>query len=169
MATLGAAFQAHQRAVDALDEAVANYLGVNRTDLRCLDVLLQHGSASPGSLATAVGLTTGSVTTMLDRLEALGYVQRVPDPTDRRRVEVRPTEEAITAAARLYGPLVEEGQRDLARYTVADLELFVDFLERDRPRQEAHANRIRSLPLREQTERRSGTGARTRSTDNRGG
>src|SRR5688572_18033425 len=102
MAALGAAFQAHQRAVDALDEAAANHLGINRTDLRCLDVLLERGSASPGALADAVGLTTGSVTTMLDRLEALGYVQRSPDPGDRRRVEVRPTSAAIDAARRLY-------------------------------------------------------------------
>jgi DNA-binding MarR family transcriptional regulator len=148
IAELGAAFQAQQRAVDGLDEAVANYLGVNRTDLRCLDVLLAQGSATPGYLAAAVGLTTGSVTTMLDRLEGLGYLQRTPDPADRRRVEVRPTAEAINAAARLYGPLVQDGQRDLARYTMAELELFLDFLQRDRPRQEAHAERIRNLPRR---------------------
>ena len=151
MAALGAAFQAHQRAVDALDEAAANHLGINRTDLRCLDVLLERGRASPGALADAVGLTTGSVTTMLDRLEALGFVQRTPDPGDRRRVEVRPTSAAVDAAKRLYGPLVEEGQRDLARYSIADLELFIDFLDRDRPRQEAHASRIRSLPARAAT------------------
>lgn len=146
MATLGAAFRAHQRAVDALDEAAAAHLGVNRTDLRCLDVLLERGQASPGDLAAALGLTTGSVTTMLDRLEEMGYVRRTPDPADRRRVQVHPTPQATEAVARMYGPLVAEGMRGLGRYSVADLELFVDFLQRDRPLQEAHAARIRALP-----------------------
>ena len=76
----------YQRSVDAFDEAAAIYLGVNRTDMRCLDVLLEQGQATPGYLADALGLTTGSITAMLDRLEKLGYVERRPDPGDRRRI-----------------------------------------------------------------------------------
>lgn len=146
---LGTAARQHQRAVDALDEAVAAHLGVNRTDLRCLDVLLERGGATPGYLAEALGLTTGSVTPMLDRLEKLGYVQRTPDPADRRRLDVRPTQKTVDAAAALYGPLVEDGQRGIARYSMADLDLFIDFLRRDRARQEAHAERIRRLARRD--------------------
>ena len=50
---LAAEARLRQRAVDALDEAVADRLGVNRTDLRCLDVLMERESATPGQLATA--------------------------------------------------------------------------------------------------------------------
>ncbi|MEV0151925.1 MULTISPECIES: hypothetical protein [unclassified Nonomuraea] len=59
-----------QAAVDSFDEAAADVLGVNRTDLRCLDILAQ-GPVTPSVLEPALGLTTGSVTAMLDRLEKL--------------------------------------------------------------------------------------------------
>jgi DNA-binding MarR family transcriptional regulator len=146
LGTLGALVRRHQRAVDALDEAVAAYLGINRTDLRCLDVLLEQGRATAGYLAEALGLTTGSITAMLDRLERLDYVQRTPDPADRRRVEVRPTAKVVDLERQLYGPLVEEGLRGMRRYTMQDLQLFVDFLQRDTGLQAAHTERIRRLP-----------------------
>lgn len=138
--------RAHQAAVDAFDEAVAENLGVNRTDLRCMDVLLQVGAATPGELGTRLGLTTGSVTAMLDRLERLGYLRRSPDPSDRRRVTVRPTAEPERIAVELYGPLAREGAQVTARYTIAELELLIDFLRRSRQLQDQHLTRVRSLP-----------------------
>lgn len=135
----------YQRSVDAFDEAAAIYLGVNRTDLRCLDVLLEQGQATPGYLADALGLTTGSVTAMLDRLEKLGYVERRPDPGDRRRIQVRPTAQSFAAARRLWGPLVEEGGRSLARYTKAELDLLIQVLRESQAQQETHTQRIRAL------------------------
>jgi DNA-binding MarR family transcriptional regulator len=144
-ADLGDEARALQSAVDALDEVVAAHLGVNRTDLRCLDILLQLGSATPGKLATALGLTTGSVTTMLDRLEKLGHLRRSSDPADRRKVLVTPSDSVLRIAAELYGPLAEEGAREVARYTTAELELLIDFHRRSRLLQERHADRIRRL------------------------
>lgn len=141
--TLGTEVRAYQRAVDAFDESVAELLGINRTDMRCLDVLLERGEATPGQLADAVGLTSGSVTAMLDRLERGGFVQRAPDPTDRRRFVVRPTTKSLEECAKLYLPIADEGSRQLARYTIAELELLIDFVRRDRELQEAHAERIR--------------------------
>jgi DNA-binding MarR family transcriptional regulator len=143
--TLGATVRAYHRAVDAVDEAAAEYLGVNRTDIRCLDVLLEQRESTPGRLAEAVGLTTGSVTAMLDRLERLGYVERTPHPTDRRRFDVRPTQRTIDAAIALYGPLVEGAQRILGRYSIDELELLIDFLRRDRAHQEVNAERMRAM------------------------
>jgi DNA-binding MarR family transcriptional regulator len=143
---LGDAVRVHQSAVDAFDEAVADHLGVNRTDLRCMDVLLRLGAATPGQLGAELRLTTGSVTAMLDRLEKLGYLNRSPDPTDRRKLVVRPTATAGRLAGELYGPLAEEGARAVARYTVAELELLIDFLRRSRQLQEEHLARVRSLP-----------------------
>jgi DNA-binding MarR family transcriptional regulator len=145
-AELGDEARAHQAAVDALDEAAANHLGINRTDLRCLDVLMVAGTATAGQLGAKLGLTTGSVTAMLDRLEKLGYLARSADPTDRRRVVVTPTGEASARAWALYGPLADEGGRELARYTAAELELIIDYLRRGRALQEAHVARIRALP-----------------------
>ena len=111
VAELGAAVRANQAAVDAFDEAVADHLGINRTDLRCLDLLLEElgAAATPGQLGGRLGLTTGSVTAMVDRLERLGYVTRSPDPADRRKVVVRPTEKILARTREIYGPLVAEG------------------------------------------------------------
>jgi DNA-binding MarR family transcriptional regulator len=143
--TLGSEVRAWQRSVDAFDEAVAAQLGVNRTDMRCLDVLMERGEATPGQLADAVGLTSGSVTAMLDRVERIGYVHRAPDPSDRRRFVVRPTAKALEACARFYAPIAEDGAHHLARYRIAELDLLIDFVRRDRAMQAAHVDRIRRL------------------------
>jgi DNA-binding MarR family transcriptional regulator len=143
---LGHEVQAHQAAVDAVDAAAAGYLQVNRTDLRCLEILYQGEAVLPSQLAAKLGLTTGSVTVMLDRLERLGYVTRSADPSDRRKVVVRITPKAARRATKIYGPVAQEGERDvLSRYTAAELRVLLDFHRRSRELQERHVARIRQL------------------------
>ena len=96
-----------QIAYDRFHDAVAAFFGVNRTDLRCLDLLDLRGRQAAGELSEATGLTTGAVTTMLDRLERAGYIQRVRDPDDRRRVLVEATGLARERAQAVYGPFTE--------------------------------------------------------------
>ena len=136
--------RAFQTAVDAVDEAVAGRLGLNRTDLRCLDLLGQHGAMTAGELATASGLTTGAITRLLDRLEGAGYARRMRDTGDRRRVLVELTELANTRATELYGPIGEAGQTELERYTADQLTLLRDFLRRGRALYEERVGRIRA-------------------------
>jgi DNA-binding MarR family transcriptional regulator len=86
-------------------DAVAKSVGLNSTDLQCANLLLLHGSATPGELAERSGLTAGgAVTAVIDRLERRGLVHRSRDTVDRRRV-------IITADAaelwRLVGPSYE--------------------------------------------------------------
>ncbi len=142
-ASVGEQMRALQSAVGEFDEAVAHRLGINRTDLHCLDVLMQAGGASPGQLADRLGLTTGSVTALVDRLERAGFVTRAPDPNDRRRSVVRPTEEGARRAWQLYGPLAEEGEGVLAGYTADQLRLVIGFLTRSRDVQHRHVDRVR--------------------------
>jgi DNA-binding MarR family transcriptional regulator len=142
---LGEQARAYGAATDALDQAVADHLGINRTDLRCLDVLLEAGTATAGQLGAKLALTTGSVTAMLDRLTRLGYLVRESDPTDRRKVIVRPTPRVEELAGQLYGPIAAEGATGLSRYTAEQLRLLVDYLRRGRELQERHAARIRTL------------------------
>src|ERR671920_988063 len=71
-----AANRAYQTAVEKMDDAFCQMLGVNRTDGRCLDVIDQHPGLTAGDLAKAVGLSPGAVTTALDRLEEHGLVRR---------------------------------------------------------------------------------------------
>ena len=143
-AELGEEVRANQRATDMVDELVAELLGINRTDARCVDILDQHGRMSAGDLAEASRLTTGAITAVIDRLERAGLARRVPDPSDRRRVLVEPTEEAFALAAELMVEPMRELYLPMAeRYSDDDLRLILDFTRRGRELQERHAEWLR--------------------------
>jgi DNA-binding MarR family transcriptional regulator len=154
-AELGDAVRANQRATDVIDELLAELMGINRTDGRCMDILDQYGSMSAGDLAEASRLTTGAITAVIDRLERAGLARRVPDPKDRRRVLVEPTEKAFAEAMelmvepmrKLYVPMAEG-------YSDDDLRLILDFNHRGRELQERHAEWLRER-LRDQSSRTS--------------
>src|SRR5438876_11951776 len=84
--------RANQVLTDLMDEEIARLMGINRTDFRALDVIDQRGQIGAGDLARELRMSTGAVTTVVDRLERAGYARRIPDPSDRRRVliEVAP-------------------------------------------------------------------------------
>ncbi|MEL7042704.1 MAG: MarR family transcriptional regulator [Pseudomonadota bacterium] len=92
-------------AIDEMDEKTARALGVSRNDLRCLN-LLENGPVTPKFLVQSLGLTSGSITSLLDRLEAREFIERAPHPEDRRAllVELRPKAFAeIGAIYRTFG------------------------------------------------------------------
>jgi DNA-binding MarR family transcriptional regulator len=142
--TFGRTMQAYQRAVDELDQRAAERLGLNRTDMRCLELVLTPAAEplSPGDLATAAGLTTGGVTTAIDRLERAGYVVRERDSADRRRVTVRPTALAERAAAEIYGPIVAEGSQLLTEFSDDVLAAMTRLLDRSTRQHLDHARRL---------------------------
>jgi DNA-binding MarR family transcriptional regulator len=154
-ADLGNEVRANQRATDVIDDLLAESMGINRTDGRCMDILDQYGRMTAGALAEASGLTTGAITAVIDRLERAGIARRVPDPADRRRVLVEPTDKALAMAMALmvepmralYIPMAE-------RYSDADLRLIIDFTRRGRELQERHAEWLRER-LRDQSDRTS--------------
>ena len=144
MRRLGEEIRAGQRATDVVDDLAAELMGVNRTDARCLDILEQHGRISAGELAVASGLTTGAVTAVVDRLERAGYVQRVADPNDRRRVLVELTEHAHQLMWQLMGrPLRDATVPVMNRYSDAQLKLLIEFQRQGRELQERHAEWLR--------------------------
>src|SRR5260370_37450000 len=88
-----------------LGQAAADRIGINATDLNCLNILSFSGETTAGELARATGLTTASITGVADRLEEAGFVRRERDPRDRRRVVIRLVlERALTDAAPLFPP-----------------------------------------------------------------
>ncbi|WP_019063061.1 MarR family winged helix-turn-helix transcriptional regulator [Streptomyces prunicolor] len=146
-ARLGAAVQAYQSAVDDFDRELARLMGVNETDLRCLEILFAVEEITPRELSRQLGLTTGSVTTMLDRLEKLAYLTRTPHPDDRRKTLIRVTPEATQCAFGLIGPFLEDaGRKVFDRYTPEQLELVIDYLTFSRDIQQQHVERLRKAP-----------------------
>ncbi len=139
----------HQIAQDAFDEAATARLGVNRTDGRCLDIIDRLGPITAGALAREGGLSTGAVTTLIDRLERRGYVRRVRDTEDRRRVFIELTDELRERAWEIWGPLAGVSDEFLGRHSDADLRVLRDFLRASVEVLDEHAARVRALPPRE--------------------
>jgi DNA-binding MarR family transcriptional regulator len=131
-----------QNATDRFDQAVADALGLNRTDMRCLDIVDREGPVPAGRLAEAMGLTTGAITTVLDRLERAGYARRVRDADDRRRVLVEVSPEAAAGAAAFYGEHLRFSERMYQRYTVDQLEMLLGFVREGRELNEREAARV---------------------------
>jgi DNA-binding MarR family transcriptional regulator len=117
-----------QAATDRFDTAVGEALGMNRTDMRCTDVLDREGAVTAGRLAEVTGLTSGAITTAIDRLERCGVAHRRPDPSDRRRVLVELTPEARERGRSFYAEHAKLGERAYRRYTEDQLRLLLDFV-----------------------------------------
>ena len=90
----------------ATHEAVADRLGINPTDLRCLGLATVEPGLTPTRLAELAGLTTGAITGVLDRLERAGFVRREPDPEDRRRLRVQLVADRLGEVTAYYRPLI---------------------------------------------------------------
>jgi DNA-binding MarR family transcriptional regulator len=130
---------------DLLDEAIAAFWGINRTEGRVIDIVDRAGRITAGQLGAEVRLTSGAVTAVVDRLEAAGLVRRVRDTADRRRVFIEVTPKTEALAAPIFGPMAEEGQRAMAAYTDAELELINGFIRASRELLKRHATRVYGL------------------------
>jgi DNA-binding MarR family transcriptional regulator len=123
------AFRASGNQDSAFENLAADLLGVNRTDLHCLNAIENAGGLTAGELAAEVGLTSGAVTGVVDRLERAGFARRAPDPADRRRVKVEVTPEFYARAEQIWGPLAAEWEASLTnQLTAAELTRITEFL-----------------------------------------
>lgn len=107
---------------------LAEQLGMTWTDLQALYVLANSGPASPGELARRVNLTSGSASRMIERLVRAGFVRRVPDPHDRRKVVIEPDQDAVRQVGGLYDSLNERHRADLATFDEAEQAVLLRFL-----------------------------------------
>ena len=115
--------------------AVANQLQLPLSDVHAIGALLEFGPIGVGRLAELMGMTTGATTRLVDRLERGGYVSRVRDRQDRRRVVLHVVPERIAEVARYYESMGECWREQLAGYTEPQLRFLVEFLRQGR----AHA------------------------------
>ena len=111
-----------------LGQVSAERIGINATDLNCLNIVALTGPVTAGELARATGLTTASITGVLDRLEEGGFVRRERDPKDRRRVIVTLNPgPGLREIGPTFGPLVRAWREAAAGYSDEDLRLLLDF------------------------------------------
>ncbi|SCE78091.1 DNA-binding transcriptional regulator, MarR family [Micromonospora coriariae] len=148
-----------QQSFDAFEEAAAARLGLNRTDLRALDLLLANGGPmSAGELTSALKLSPAATTTVIDRLERAGLVSRIRDSENRRRVLVSATDAARTIEQDIYLPVGAAGAQALGRYDEDQLATILDFLHTASQVQEEQARRVSEPPA--QSRQGSGSGGR---------
>jgi DNA-binding MarR family transcriptional regulator len=130
---------------DLFDDAAAIYAGLNRTDTRAIDILDRGGPMTAGELAIQARLTSGAVTALVDRLEAAGLVRRTRDTADRRRVMIEVTPKVAELMAPIFGPVAEEGYRNLASYSDEDVEKLLAFLQMSREFLQRHTARVHEM------------------------
>jgi DNA-binding MarR family transcriptional regulator len=120
-------------------QSVAIRLGLSDSDVEALEALLDTGASTAGGLGEILGLSTGAVTRLVDRLEQAGYVRRVPDPVDRRRVVVEVLPDKAEAVRSMLSRVASAGSEEMSRFSDAQLALVADFLSRmaDVTREEA--------------------------------
>lgn len=120
--------QQNSTATIMFHQAIATKLGLNPTDHKCLDVIVKNQPITAGQLSELTGLTTGAVTGVLDRLEKVGYVIRVKDPQDKRRVIIQANEEkAEKEIVPVFNTVVDITNEMLAGYSDEELELIYKF------------------------------------------
>lgn len=110
--------------------AIAEQFGLNATDWKCADIVARMGPLTAGQLAELTGLTTGAITGVIDRLEQAGFVRRVKDPHDRRKVIIQPIPEREQETYQRFNALLQGYVALLASYSDAELAFILDYVIR---------------------------------------
>ncbi|MEH7237653.1 MarR family transcriptional regulator [Bacillus sp. JJ1562] len=112
---------------------VAEKLGLNSTDHKCLDIILRNYPMTAGKLAEMTGFTTGTVTGVIDRLEKAGYVYRDKDSNDRRRVIINANlEKAEKEILPLFASFSQSMRELFEKYNDQEIKFLFDFVVRSR-------------------------------------
>ena len=113
-----------------LRNAVSRKLGLSVTDMECLSLLVAKGISTPTELAQYTGMTPGSATAMLDRLEKAAFIERKPNPNDRRGVLIEVSKESIKRVSSMFAA-ARQAQIDLMdSYSDEELEIVAGFMTR---------------------------------------
>jgi DNA-binding MarR family transcriptional regulator len=131
---LARAGRAHSDATVLFHAAVAERLGLNPTDHKVMSLLEREGAMPAGEIARRTGLASGSVTALVDRLEARGFARRGPDAADRRRVMVEADPAGVARAAALLTAHRGSAGELFDPYGDDHLAVILDFLTRSTER-----------------------------------
>lgn len=115
---------------DEFEAALGRELTVNRTDLDAMQRLIMRGPQSPTELARALDISGAAVTTVIDRLTALGHASRVPNPDDRRGVIVVPSEASVGRAIAALMPMIVGIDRVIHEFDPEQQAAITEYLRR---------------------------------------
>jgi DNA-binding MarR family transcriptional regulator len=101
---------------------------VGVSELIALGHLFHDGELTPGELSTRLGLSSGTMTALVDRLEGGGYAARTPNPDDRRSQLVRISEAGRATMGSIYAEYKESIHDTLAALPAHTRRAVVDTL-----------------------------------------
>lgn len=108
-------------------QTVAESSGIHITDIKCLDFLTEAQSATAGDLAKVTGLTTGAVTAVIDRMEKAGFIKRVADSNDRRKIIIKLLVKHPKHLQIAHNLFANQMPKILSGYTSDDITIITDW------------------------------------------
>lgn len=112
------------------NERIAREFDLLVTDLQTLHLLvLREDVRTPKLLSEATGLPTSTVTRVVDRLERAGYIRRVDDPRDRRKVNIELVPEKVDTIIGHYEQYSDGLDRINSDFSEDELGLVARYLE----------------------------------------
>ena len=118
----------HSSAVMRYAAATAKRMGLEVSELSALEHLQAAGPMTLGRLGERLSMSPGAVTALVDRLERKGYVERVPNPKDRRSALVRETEAGLEESLEHLWPYIEEMRGIEERFSEEERAIVARFL-----------------------------------------
>lgn len=125
---LGTLIVRWQEATQRYDEQVGAIFQLGPAERLCLS-FLTSGPQTASAIARATRLTPAAVTSLIDRLEARGFVRRQPDPLDRRKVLVEAADATFAVIEKAYAPLAVAGAEALGKRSIGELHLLTEVIE----------------------------------------
>jgi DNA-binding MarR family transcriptional regulator len=118
----------HSSAVMRYAVATAKRMGLEASELAALEHLQAAGSMTLGRLGERLSMSPGAVTALVDRLERKGYVERIPNPKDRRSALVRETQAGLGESLEHLWPYIEEMREIEGRFSEGERTVIARFL-----------------------------------------
>jgi DNA-binding MarR family transcriptional regulator len=109
-------------------QAIADQLGVHVTDFKTLGILHRKGAMTPKNLAKEIAVTPAAMTTIVDRLEKVGYARRKRENEDHRVITVYATKISFRRVTELYRSLEVATRKLNSRYTTKELQTIFRYL-----------------------------------------
>lgn len=101
--------------------------GLSITDSKTISILMQEGAMTAGNLAKRLSLTTGAVTSVIDRLERAGIARRQSDPNDRRKIIIAINQDKLQILGKPYESVSIAFHKLVSTYTLNELRFLVEF------------------------------------------
>lgn len=127
---LGNLLRRYAMAVHRLSLAMGKALDMPPTDVWAMEHLMTSGALGPVELGHRLGIRSASATTLVDRLERAGHVERRRHDADRRRLVVVPTEQGVATALGAFAAVGEALDGAADDLTASERAAVARYLER---------------------------------------